>query len=180
MYHFIFKITKRVFPNAFDDTRNVDPKKEQIINFCPKCNENLEDKRIITLRIHNQKKHPKTEKEMIKRFYTRGAMPMFMLMTVVTVSVIIFFGSINITNQMWEEGLTDEEKQYRNFCKELIENEPDPPQFWEDRTQYLKDRGDYILENLDSYDKCYYAVYYVSLGDREQKLEHFHSLDQEK
>lgn len=182
MYHFLFIVSKKLFPNGFDVTYNVDEKKEQIIDFCPKCNEKLEDKRIITLRKHDKTKHPKSEKQLLKRFYTKGSMPMFLVLGIVIILGTITFVSINISNQMWEDSLSIEEKEYRIFCSELIDSMPQYADFWifDERKPITLERGQFVLENLNDFEKCYYSPSLSSLGDKKERIEYFNSIENGK
>lgn len=177
MYHFIRVTSQKLFKN-FSNDKKVDDDKEQIIDFCPKCNMTLADKKVNTLRKHDREHHPKTDKELVKNFYTKGAMPIIFLLFGIVIAVGFVFASGNISNYYWELSLTEEEENAYEFCKKLLEDYPKIGYFWEDNENVYTEKGEYILENLDDLKKCYYTLGITSLGSNEKRIEHYLSPEQ--
>lgn len=177
MYHFIRVTSQRLFKN-FNNDKNVDDNKEQIIDFCPKCNITLADKKVNTLRKHDRQHHPKTDKELVKNFYTKGSMPIIFVLFVSVIAVTFVFVSENISNYYWEITLTEEEKNAFEFCNNLMEEYPKIGYIWEDNEPVFIAKGEYILENLENFKKCYYRLGINSLGSDEKRIEHYLSLEQ--
>ncbi len=177
MYHFLRTTTEKIFHNSFDRTKKIDPNKEQIINFCPKCSELLDDKRVITLLKHENEKHPKTDKEMLTEFYGRGAMPMLLVVITASILTTALIGYGYVSDMMWKNSLSEKEIEFNKFCTDLVENMPEMKFFWEtwtwDNEPYHIARGDYILKNLENLKKCQYTVQLYSLVSDEKRIERF-------
>lgn len=62
-------IWKRVFPSLYQTPNfsKIDPEKEGILDFCPICQEQLPDKKIITYKRHEWEKHRESDKVISKR-----------------------------------------------------------------------------------------------------------------
>lgn len=181
MYHFLRTVTEKIYPNAFDSTRKIDPEKEQIIDFCPRCGEQLADKKVVTLRKHEKEKHPITDKEMIFRFYSRGSATMILLLVAVGLAMLILFTYGAIDDMIWKNTLSTEEKELIGFCSTLFENIPQMPfPFSSDMDAYNLKKENYVLSNLDSFKKCNYSVTYYPLGDDKEMIDKFRKSQQQE
>jgi len=174
MYHFLFVLSDKLFKN-FDRHKNIDLKAEQIIDFCPKCNVTLKDKKVITLLNHEKKYLPKTEKESVKDFYSKGSMPMYLILLffMIAVTVIITTGEINAF--IWESQLTEEEKNAYEYCNDLIEKYPEFDVI--DIKQSRIDRTEFALNNIEELKKCSYTISVSSTGNKDDRIEYYLSLD---
>lgn len=178
MYHFFFEMSKRFFRGSFLKEEVIDVNLEQIIDFCPKCNKTLEDKRVITLLKHEKKFHPKTEKELVDDFYRKGSSQFYLLMVIVGIILIGFYTHLTVTSMLWESGLTQEELEAWEFCKDLKERFPDlATPFLEDMEQSKLDRSAFIFENLEDFEKCNFTIGLISLGDINKQIENYLSYD---
>jgi len=176
MYHFLFNVSKRLFRRNFLVEEKIDSKKEQIIDFCPRCNMELPDKKVITLLNHDKKFHPKTEKEIVRDFYKKGSVQIYVTMTIV---VIVLFGTYvysQISFYLWELNLTEVEKNAYEFCIELKESYPDFD-ILGDKQQSRLDRTEFIMNNLEELEKCNYTLTFSSFGTRDDRIENYLSID---
>ncbi len=176
MYHFLFVVSSKLFPSYLNREKKIDGKKEQIIDFCPKCNEQLPDKKVITLLNHDKKFHPKTEKELVRDFYGKGSVQIYLIFIIVGTLVGVTFIHSQIATYFWELELTDAERGAWEFCKELREGYPDLDLFG-DVKQSRIDRSDFVLANLEGLEKCNYAVVISSFGNMDDRIEKYLSID---
>jgi len=176
MYHFLFVVSNKLFPSYLNREKKIDSKKEQIIDFCPKCNEQLPDKKVITLLNHDKKFHPKTEKELVKDFYGKGGVQIYLILIIVGTLFIGTSVHSYISAYFWESGLTEAEKNAYEFCKELREDYPDLDLFG-DVKQSRIDRSDFVLANLEDLEKCNYTVVISSFGNMNDRIEKYLSID---
>jgi hypothetical protein len=176
MYHFLRVASEKLVWN-FKKQRIVAEDKEQIIDFCPKCNIKLLDKKVNTLLRHERKFHPKTDKELVKEFYTRGMTPMFVMLFCVLIlgSTVVSYGLLS--NYFWESSLTEAEKNAHEFCSNLYEEYPKVGGFWESNDVIYLEKQEFIVENLDDLKRCNYSLGINSLGDKEERIEHFLSTE---
>lgn len=176
MYHFLFVISSKLFPSYLNREKNIDSKKEQIIDFCPKCNEQLPDKKVITLLNHEKKFHPKTEKELVKDFYGKGSVQIYLIFIIVGTLVGGTLIHSQIATYFWELELTDAERGAWEFCKELRKDYPDLDLFG-DVKQSRIDRSEFVLANLEDLEKCNYTVVISSFGNMDARIEKYLSID---
>jgi len=177
MYHFLFVMSSKIFPSYLNREKNIDSKKEQIIDFCPKCNTQLPDKKVITLLNHDKKFHPKTEKELVRDFYGKGSVQIYLILLIVGSLLLIGFAYSSIASYYWESGLTEAEKIAYEFCKELREKYPDLDLFG-DVKQSRIDRSEFVLANVDDLKKCNYTVVISSFGTMDQRIESYLSIEE--
>ncbi len=176
MYHFLFVVSSKLFPSYLSREKKIDIKKEQIIDFCPKCNEQLPDKKVITLLNHEKKFHPKTEKELVKDFYGKGSVQIYLILIIVGTLMLGVFGYGHVSSYYWELGLTEAEKNAYEFCKELREGYPDLDLLG-DVKQSRIDRSEFVLTNLEDLEKCNYTVVISSFGNMVDRIEKYLSID---
>jgi hypothetical protein len=177
MYHFLFVLSSKLFPSYLSKEKKIDSKKEQIIDFCPKCNEQLPDKKVITLLNHDKKFHPKTEKELVRDFYGKGSVQIYMILLIVGTLMLGGFIYGQIDSYFWEMNLTEAEKNAWEFCKDLREKYPDLDVFGNTEQSRI-DRSEFVLANVEDLKKCNYTVVISSFGNIDDRIENYLSIDE--
>jgi len=175
MYHFLFVLTGKIF-RSFNKEKNIDSEKEQIIDFCPQCNEQLADKKVITLINHQKQFHPKTEKELVSDYYRKGNVQFYTIIILIAIVSLVVIISAEINSYFYYEGLSIAEIKAYEFCKDLKENFPDLDIFG-DVKQSRIDRSEYVLANIDAFEKCNYSLTFTSFGNTEERIDNFLSID---
>lgn len=87
----IVKVLSRFSPYIFQDLSKIDPEKEGLIDFCPICQEQLPDKKILTFKTHEKEKHSVPEKQMIKEYVSRNMWLPVLIFFVVGVPILLVF-----------------------------------------------------------------------------------------
>ena len=175
MYHFLFVLSGKLFRN-FNKYKNINLESEQIIDFCPKCNVKLANKKVITLLEHEKEFHPKTEKQTVSDFYRKGSVQMYMVLLCLLFLAIIVILLGSVTSFLWEAELTDAQRNAYEFCSLLMEEYPDLDLLG-DTEQSRNDRTEYALDNIEDLKKCGYSITISSVGNKNDRIEHYLSSD---
>lgn len=99
-------IWKRVFPSLYQTPNfsKIDPEKEGILDFCPICQEQLPDKKIITYKRHEWEKHKKSDKQVSKDIKTNLRFVVLLLGVMGFMMVVMIDGLVLTGVSMYEEG----------------------------------------------------------------------------
>ena len=83
------KISTKCSPYVFQDIDNIDPTEEGLLDFCPICQEPLAYKKVRTLKIHERDNHPRTDKAIMRQFFTNTAVLTLSIIMVIMISTVI-------------------------------------------------------------------------------------------
>ncbi len=110
----ILAIITKLTPHLFVNLDKIDTNEVGYLDFCPVCEEKLEDKRVLTLKKHELKKHSRTDKELVKLFITRSG-ALWVIILVVGFGVAL---AIPLTNNFIFETDVNE---YISNCEDVAE-----------------------------------------------------------
>jgi len=116
---FILSLIVKLTPHLVIDLDKIDPNEEGFLDFCPVCNEKLEDKRVLTLKKHELKKHSRTDKELVKTFILRSG---GLWAVIFLVGIILFFVIPTVYRLIFEPDVTEYIYNCRNIAEALTDS----------------------------------------------------------